>query len=186
METDYIWGWKVDKVCSYRTYEEWKLLDDTRSSTWNLSSYRTYEEWKHAIVKCVEWSARVLTVPMRNGNWSERNLSSKSLFSSYRTYEEWKLEELHHRTECTDSSYRTYEEWKRRTPLFTIHIRLVLTVPMRNGNSLYSGNLKRSTHSSYRTYEEWKQVANSTMVIRWPPSSYRTYEEWKQESRISY
>ena len=53
---------------SYRTYEEWKLLDDTRSSTWNLSSYRTYEEWKHAIVKCVEWSARVLTVPMRNGN----------------------------------------------------------------------------------------------------------------------
>mgnify|MGYP000871798761 CR=1 FL=1 len=55
---------------SYRTYEEWKPLTRQTISLGTNGSYRTYEEWKPG----VDWarihgSYKVLTVPMRNGNY---------------------------------------------------------------------------------------------------------------------
>ncbi len=57
---------------------------------------------------------RVLTVPMRNGNFLFGDIIALGLTSSYRTYEEWKQMTDNH----TASSVKS-----------------VLTVPMRNGNS---------------------------------------------------
>ena len=98
---------------SYRTYEEWKPRfweKDIRSrleflpylwgmetdirAEWtgdNHRSYRTYEEWKllEGLYTC-PFVNRVLTVPMRNGNETERIFQHKCQVSSYRTYEEWK------------------------------------------------------------------------------------------------
>jgi len=103
-------------------------------------------------------------------------------------------------TQGNKSSYRTYEEWKLRFAVRRLEFLLVLTVPMRNGNSRYdiqrnslslvltvpmrNGNgWKRIetgflTLRSYRTYEEWKHgaIVNVRHIIK---SSYRTYEEWK-------
>ncbi len=33
---------------SYRTYEEWKLIQFTMNADQKAGSYRTYEEWKRA------------------------------------------------------------------------------------------------------------------------------------------
>jgi len=67
--------------------------------------------------------ARVLTVPMRNGN--------PSITYKYPSF--------------TSSSYRTYEEWKLRWHSTICTILHVLTVPMRNGNNK---SLKRRLSSS--------------------------------------
>ena len=59
------------KTRSYRTYEEWKLATRTnKHRSLYFRSYRTYEEWKQikdGYVYVIE--GKVLTVPMRNGNW---------------------------------------------------------------------------------------------------------------------
>ena len=80
----------------------------------------------------------------------------------------------------------------------------VLTVPMRNGNSLNNAYGYTTLYGSYRTYEEWKlalrYAASSPAQVLTVPmrngnsmfscisitpflSSYRTYEEWKQQVR---
>ena len=53
-------------------------------------SYRTYEEWKHLLNSLTTTVIPVLTVPMRNGNFHVRHLCRGRLIRSYRTYEEWK------------------------------------------------------------------------------------------------
>jgi len=60
----------VTRMCSYRTYEEWKQVTvKVNGKEKKGSSYRTYEEWKHELSKLeFEVVAIVLTVPMRNGN----------------------------------------------------------------------------------------------------------------------
>jgi len=77
-------------------------------------SYRTYEEWKRGYV-----------VEMY-----------RYLKGSYRTYEEWKHESKNGNWYVyIVGSYRTYEEWKLIFSLATAGPRrMVLTVPMRNGN----------------------------------------------------
>jgi len=60
-----------------------------------------------------------------------------------------------------------------------LNLSTVLTVPMRNGNFRYSGQVSICRDSSYRTYEEWKQTLSQT-VQEVQTRSYRTYEEWKQ------
>jgi len=144
----------------------------------------------------------VLTVPMRNGNREVATASRKSAMGSYRTYEEWKPQFNNSQKRWQCSSYRTYEEWKPSrisaivganlwflpylwgmetslgTQAYIPHFS-VLTVPMRNGNSMYGTffnavsfvflpylwgmetsvvTLQRASHEigSYRTYEEWK------------------------------
>ena len=58
-------------ISSYRTYEEWKQYYLHSFEYRKSRSYRTYEEWKRfsfsALRRSVCW---VLTVPMRNGNYS--------------------------------------------------------------------------------------------------------------------
>ncbi len=143
-------------VGSYRTYEEWKryagIWDTWDSSgflpylwgmeTWNesnktrranQSSYRTYEEWKLLPSGLIVVLSKVLTVPMRNGNWiylflhllqssvltvPMRNgnvfisVCTLSNLGSYRTYEEWKPVCYEWCNNNYLGSYRTYEEWK--------------------------------------------------------------------------
>jgi len=172
--------------CSYRTYEEWKPCAIFRISAATTCSYRTYEEWKHLMNP---WNTSglfwVLTVPMRNGNYSAfLPYSASTNPRSYRTYEEWKqyvvaailpviarflpylwgMETLlYFQGFSLDlCSYRTYEEWKLSS--------FILWPPY---------NL-----SSYRTYEEWKLARNTAWIQRF--SSYRTYEEWKPRSLAWY
>jgi len=57
-------------------------------------------------------------------------------------------------------------------------LQMVLTVPMRNGNTIKL-SITLLNMSSYRTYEEWKQMYSIHRHER-IKSSYRTYEEWKQ------
>ena len=76
----YLWGMETKLkspqklnfwLSSYRTYEEWKLLFRGMLVKLIKSSYRTYEEWKLEFGKG-NYSdlLKVLTVPMRNGNFS--------------------------------------------------------------------------------------------------------------------
>ena len=50
----------------------WGMETEVRCKTLGVfvSSYRTYEEWKLSTMLSAETSNTVLTVPMRNGNWS--------------------------------------------------------------------------------------------------------------------
>jgi len=54
---------------------------------------------------------------------------------SYRTYEEWKPCPRSGANSKGYSSYRTYEEWKLSLSSSSTMLTIVLTVPMRNGNS---------------------------------------------------
>ena len=120
---------------SYRTYEEWKrIITDAEGRTFQ-SSYRTYEEWKQARNPISLPPHPVLTVPMRNGNWTTQWKGRHLHFRSYRTYEEWKLNlfialsqafwkflpylwgmetsgTMNNLPTISQRSYRTYEEWK--------------------------------------------------------------------------
>jgi len=72
---------------------------------------------------------------MRNGNSRVSTVPSVATFCSYRTYEEWKLEVAWDGGVWMVGSYRTYEEWKPiSVRLYLLWGRIVLTVPMRNGN----------------------------------------------------
>jgi len=78
-------------------------------------SYRTYEEWKLEVVK----------------------MGLVVIICSYRTYEEWKPVDFNKSSAWFHCSYRTYEEWKQESkePQVRKEPVLVLTVPMRNGNT---------------------------------------------------
>jgi len=100
-------------ICSYPTYEEWKLDQPVQLNQNEMRSYPTYEEWKLGELRFI-------------------NVSSS--FSSYPTYEEWKLSIIILQVKtyymflsylwgmetyfiklifCNImSSYPTYEEWK--------------------------------------------------------------------------
>jgi len=56
-----------------------------------LCSYRTYEEWKLTKFFSAKGGDKVLTVPMRNGNDNKETEAKETVQGSYRTYEEWKL-----------------------------------------------------------------------------------------------
>jgi len=168
-----------------------------------LCSYRTYEEWKHWFVWTICQQSRVLTVPMRNGNWTV-STSLRKILGSYRTYEEWKHTNVMRKLGIASlGSYRTYEEWK----LFSHYGGgeapfCVLTVPMRNGNDPEGRRYPYKKYGSYRTYEEWKLqqcfyrtrkvftflpylwgMETKEVRTRYSRSilgSYRTYEEWKR------
>ena len=91
------------------------------------------------------------------------------LSCSYPTYEEWKpviiLDHLFKNS--LGSSYPTYEEWKTilKSILVRINVgvfRIVLILPMRNGNSPVSMyTVPYVPLCSYPTYEEWKQINTS-------------------------
>jgi len=97
---------------SYRTYEEWKHPSHAFCNMASKSSYRTYEEWKRENEGYWwQWCCRFLPYL-----WGMETLIEYSLTSHIL------------------SSYRTYEEWKQVGPLSFTRGKLVLTVPMRNGN----------------------------------------------------
>jgi len=124
-------------------------------------------------------SFHVLTVPMRNGNFSLHLHPWVVTHRSYRTYEEWK-----HRSPFAISKSAVFlpylwgmETWLNAKSK-SCHTGYVLTVPMRNGNASvrfsfwiilcwflpylwgmetrFIGHFTRTIFCSYRTYEEWK------------------------------
>ena len=101
------------------------------------------------------------------------------LIRSYRTYEEWKPERKG--GDCMDKlgSYRTYEEWKHTDfRIGWVTTTNVLTVPMRNGNSLPSFSAL-SPKIRFLPYLWGMETENPKTCIPPRNSSYRTYEEWK-------
>ena len=91
METEIWYRWYKYELCSYPTYEEWKLCKSFCSSAVEICSYPTYEEWKHnyffVSTSSSSWFlsylwgmetitnttinvtiTEVLILPMRNGN----------------------------------------------------------------------------------------------------------------------
>ncbi len=96
----------------------------------------------------------------------------------------WGMEtrENHTKQSLKIRSYRTYEEWKPSKYIDIILSGPVLTVPMRNGNSLRAKRLGTGKLRSYRTYEEWKPESKPS-ISKILSSSYRTYEEWKLHIR---
>ena len=148
------------EIGSYRTYEEWKLI--TRMVIKRLANFVLTVPMRNGNSKFVNISKSficVLTVPMRNGN-SDEAFQYAIENSSYRTYEEWKLYIGLEIKDSGLSSYRTYEEWKHFQNIRYTFVIIVLTVPMRNGNSLALLPSLRML-SSYRTYEEWKLACSS-------------------------
>jgi len=142
---------------SYRTYEEWKRFIIPSSSVSKNSSYRTYEEWKHPPGVASRWDDfSVLTVPMRNGNSLALLPSLRMLmFLPYL----WGMETWSSSPEMQTKTQFLPYLWGMET--FSPHSQhhtnyLVLTVPMRNGNSNNVNSLQTDINSSYRTYEEWK------------------------------
>jgi len=125
---------EVDVNGSYRTYEEWKLELSERTTKSFRSSYRTYEEWKQRSRSEATPRRYVLTVPMRNGNNRvERQDIIGYQFLPYLWGMETSNSKNYTRKEH-QSSYRTYEEWKLMKEEAKYINKLVLTVPMRNGN----------------------------------------------------
>jgi len=119
------------------------------------SSYRTYEEWKLAALASFLMASSVLTVPMRNGNYSGSWISHRpARFLPYL----WGME--------------TWECGWCHAPIFK-----VLTVPMRNGNN----KVEQEDVLGYQFLPYlWGMETRLVMlrqlrVLR----SYRTYEEWK-------
>ena len=174
-------------LCSYRTYEEWKLTSHSLKRVDIVRSYRTYEEWKLFNPSFFVFPVLVLTVPMRNGNNHQVGVLDHISYRSYRTYEEWKPYWDTVLPQQVIRSYRTYEEWKRCentgerwnnyrflpylwgmetsiTETFISCAICVLTVPMRNGNSVTPFPLSKDLLSSYRTYEEWKLALKSSNI----------------------
>ena len=82
---------------------------------------------------------------------------------SYRTYEEWK-HGMVRREFAWKASFLPYL-WGMET-CYSIYIhrsaKCVLTVPMRNGNSMNKRYFNTALLGSYRTYEEWKLISTST------------------------
>jgi len=126
---------------------------------------------------------------------------------SYRTYEEWKLFLFGKMKRVKLCSYRTYEEWKQLFKLLESEVRVVLTVPMRNGNTL-SSHLKTFPTSTFLPYlwgmetPNWIRLqsrdnltvltvpmrngnaALRALIISVLNCSYRTYEEWKHSHTL--
>jgi len=99
----------------------------------------------------------VLTVPMRNGNYSGSSiLNNSSRFLPYL----WGMETTPFHRKCQylftvlTVPMRNGNAMRLRLQYSTV---CVLTVPMRNGNFLASTAWRGDLMSSYRTYEEWKQ-----------------------------
>ena len=99
-------------------------------------SYPTYEEWKRFIKTYLTTYLFVLILPMRNGNEHMKDTSKETLkFLSYL----WGMEtsliyQWFYRTSA--GSYPTYEEWKLSYCWTCIWWnKIVLILPMRNGNS---------------------------------------------------
>ena len=128
----------------------------------------------------ISFEARVLILPMRNGNYN-KNLSDN-------------LSEL----EC---SYPTYEEWKQKLSDKYIFFDLyVLILPMRNGNAFYeyflllllivlilpmrNGNIclfafRHSCICMFLSYLWGMETCLLFLFSKGGISSYPTYEEWK-------
>jgi len=77
-------------------------------------------------------------------------------------------------------SYPTYEEWKLFRIKYKLKIfKLVLILPMRNGNLEGVNDDESGDAGSYPTYEEWKPKTLAIYNTSLNRGSYPTYEEWK-------
>mgnify|MGYP006972346440 CR=1 FL=1 len=148
---------KIPLASSYRTYEEWKLIQFTMNADQKpaflpyLWGMETRLNNRGQI-----YLNTVLTVPMRNGNITLPTSIKRDFIRSYRTYEEWKLlpPSISHRTPNLFLPYLWGMETSTNKKSFLI---LTLFLPYLWGMET-SKSAERSTAvgGSYRTYEEWK------------------------------
>ncbi len=131
------------------------------------SSYPTYEEWKPKLCEC-RVAERVRSYPTYE-EWKPDSFiqDSRAEFKgSYPTYEEWKQKRHYYRrkTKIRFLSYLWGMETCHKCNSFCFLV-LVLILPMRNGNILFS-SLKtfKACFGSYPTYEEWKRYVTSGEV----------------------
>ena len=163
METEHYVNSKSKKCKrSYRTYEEWKpsytpsiFITSTQflPYLWGMETWQA-REWQDAL--CCQFLPYLWGMETGKDNgvpgtyifwflpylWgmetrSSCNIVSTGTIRSYRTYEEWKLWTTPSTATTFLCSYRTYEEWKLGESIKAKQWRLVLTVPMRNGNLLW-------------------------------------------------
>ena len=155
------------KFRSYRTYEEWKrlcLIKCSKSEYWFLPylwgmetnvylfrskrfltrSYRTYEEWKLSHLKQIRQPNRVLTVPMRNGNFAfmcDHPEARTVLTVPMRNGNDWRIDII-----SSEEGFLPYL-W---------------------GMETMNGAANQGTFvSSYRTFEEWKHESLLTLTEKW-------------------
>ena len=168
---------------------------------WVVCSYPTYEEWKLTGEDPFSRTIVVLILPMRNGNIPRCHNPIRALLGSYPTYEEWKPDKVVDGFKAIISSYPTYEEWKHTLTMTGAQIAEVLILPMRNGNILQSNQIiQAGTFLSYlwgmETLQPWLDLCQDSLVLILPMrngnqnsfgftgrnslGSYPTYEEWKQ------
>jgi len=99
--------------CSYRTYEEWKLITLLKKDFFDYCSYRTYEEWKHTLSSAITEAQEQFLPYLWGMETYQKNSKtpSKLLFLPYLWGMETGLPSLTSYRE-SNGSYRTYEEWK--------------------------------------------------------------------------
>ena len=172
----------LDKQCSYRTYEEWKLKKNSAIET-GLNGFLPYL-----------WGMETLETP---------KTAATSLPRSYRTYEEWKQFSIEPMIADYIFSFLPYL-WGMETPftyrlgpendkVLTVPMRngnilggekmpkafIVLTVPMRNGNQGARGGTNLP-EEEFLPYLWGMETTRDDMCKCFAnPRSYRTYEEWK-------
>jgi len=193
---------QLRKTCSYRTYEEWKPSHSLKRIDIILSSYRTYEEWKRPR----HYLSRSQTYQFLPYLWGMETVFAVDVCEntcSFLPYL-WGMETVFAVDVCENTcscSYRTYEEWKQRLRVYHWRWTLVLTVPMRNGNS-YREKVYFEGLGEFLPYLWGMETIMRFMVksvVIWvltvpmrngnapaaaagalsAYSSYRTYEEWK-------
>jgi len=167
-------------LSSYRTYEEWKLIQLTKKADqkaaflpylWGMETWDTFTDssrstkflpylWGMETWQAREWQdALCWFLPYLWGMETTYQPLSQSHYSKFLPYL-WGMEtsRISWIESTSSSSYRTYEEWKLTFFAIASQSVCVLTVPMRNGNINKGFNLGLEELGSYRTYEEWKHL----------------------------
>jgi len=125
-------------VCSYPTYEEWKLL--------------TNMYYNHSVYQFLSylWGMETFVFLI---DFTKCNLCS------YPTYEEWKRTYVRSKvTQAPLGSYPTYEEWKLTQSSFAIsNLRFSFLSYLWGMETFTYVAIVSAVFRSYPTYEEWKQ-----------------------------
>ncbi len=148
-------------LSSYRTYEEWKLPEETNITMFENRSYRTYEEWKQYF----------------------NYLCLFNELRSYRTYEEWKQETVIISFTHTLTFLPYLWGMETASPRTESDpLEYVLTVPMRNGNQETQAQLAELVE--FLPYLWGMETIFNFQSNRLISRSYRTYEEWKRQRSL--
>jgi len=124
--------------------------------------WTSYEGWKRTPWRDVRGCfVPVFELPMRDGNLPAMfyPISRQSRF--WTSYEGWKQRDGSIELRAADRFWTSYEGWKQNTIPLWFQIEFVFELPMRDGNTIYFGNLLWWTASFWTSYEGWKPVLDT-------------------------